>query len=287
METLPVDVVRYMSAVFLSDMDRLNLAQVNHKCCAIACLDARAVVYDSLLNVNGQPGFHKTAHGYWSVSFLDTLVDVDLQPKKWGCLAATEPWTFVQRWLCLPKDLKSEEFRRQCVHDVSLQIWHRDVLVSMKVLLTCNHDECGRLCSRLLSSTDKILLRRAVWYGKTDIVSCLLDEGCIDADADYGMALRLALSTLGYENTEENVAELVHELLKRGANPIRHGLWGIRLCLHLHFHIVGSLMCVYAMKWTRGQQLLSSFVQELETQGQTEQAYLVKISMKNFMFLCV
>lgn len=284
METLSVDVLRYLSTAYLSDMDRLHLAQVNHLCHNIASLDACPVMYDCLLNVEGQAGFYKTDHGYWSVSSR-TLVD--LQPKQWGCLAATDPWTFVRQWLCLPKALKSAEYRRECVHHVSLQIWHREVLVSMKVLLTCNHAECGRLCSRLLASTDKILLRRAVWYGKTDIVSYFLDEGRLDADADYGMALRLALSTLGYENTEANVAELVHELLKRGANPTRHGLWGIRLCLHLRFDTVASLLCVYAMKWTRGQRLLNSFVQELETEGNRDQAYLVKASMQNFMFLCV
>ena len=286
------DVLRYVFGSFLPDKDRLAVAQVCHSWHALARLDACPVIFDKILNVQDQTGFCRTRNGYWEL--VDRVSPCFRHPSELGMLAANDPWTFVRTWLSMMPSssswssstgIKSRDFRRQCVQSLCLQVWGPDVLVSIKVMLSCCHDECGLLCRRLLKSGSHQLFRRAVWYGKKDIVIYMLDEGGVDADADSGTPLRLALSTLGYENSEDEVADVVHELLLRGANPARHGLWGIRLCLHLRFYVIGSLMCTYAMKWSYGRNMLELFLEELRENGHMHQASLVHASMQNFMFL--
>lgn len=283
---LPTDVVRYVCREFLCDKDRLQMAQVSRMSHVLAGLDVcrpRPVIFDGILNVHGQPGFHKTRNGYWEL--VEFLPCTPTTPQELGALAASDPWYFVKVWLSMSRDVKTREFRRQCVHSFCLEVWDPRVLVSMKLLLSCSHEDCGLLCHGMLTSSNRQLLRRAVWYGKRDIVSYMLDEGGIDADVDNGTPLRLALSTLGYEHTEDEVVDVVHELLLRGANPTLHGLWGIRLCLHLQYYVVGSLMCTYAMKWSHGQRLLEELWHDLRQHGHDHHASLVKASMKNFIFV--
>lgn len=283
-DNIPLDVVRYVCRSFLSDKDRLQMAQVNRSLNAVACLDTcNPVIFDKILDVRGQPGFHQTRNGYWELDVLHEKQKHEKNPQKLGALAASDPWKFVKVWLSLQN--KTQDFRRQCVQNLCLQVWDPEVLVSMKVLLSCSHEECGLMCHGILTSSSRQLLRRAVWYGRKEIVTYMLDEGGIDADVDDGTPLRLALSTIGYEHTEDEVADVVHELLLRGANPTLHGLWGIRLCLHLQYYVVGSLMCTYAMKWSHGQRLLEELWHELRQHGHDHHASLVKASMKNYIFV--
>lgn len=284
---LPPDVVRFVCRSFLSDKDRLHMAQVNRSLHTLARLDTRGpVIFDRILDVRGQPGFRKTRNGYWELE-PENLVEVNSVSAvgALAALAASDPWKFVKVWLRMSRNVKTREFRCQCVYSLCLQVWDPQVLVSMKMLLSCSHEDCGLLCHGMLTSSSRQLLRRAVWYGKKDIVTYMLDEGGLDADVDDGTPLRLALSTLGYEHTEDEVVDVVHELLLRGANPTLHGLWGIRLCLHLQYYVVGSLMCTYAMKWSHGQRLLEELWHELRQDGRDHHASLVKASMKNYMFV--
>jgi len=272
MDAFPLDVLRYMASAFLSDQSRLTLAQVNRKARDACRLDVAPVLFDTILNVRRRQGFQQSPHGYWYVS--GKRPDHPAHPHELGCLAATHPWAFVKAWLHIPREVKTFEFRRQCIQSLSLHAWHPDLVVALKVLRT------GKA-----TGFDKQLLRRAVWYVRTDVMCYLLDHGNIQADADNGAALVLALSRLGSDPTETKMAALIHELLRRGANPTRHNLWGIRMCLQINFHIVASLMCVYAMRCDEGHRLLSSFVQELEDRGDKDLAALVRSSAGFIMFV--
>jgi hypothetical protein len=273
MDAFPLDVIRYMASAFLSDRHRLALAQVNRKARNACQLDVAPVVFDAILDVRHHEGFRQSRNGYWYVP-AGKRPDQPTHPQEMGCLAAAHPWAFVQAWLHIPREVKTSEFRRQCIQSLSLQEWHADVVVAMKILRAGN-----------ASRSDKQLLRRAVWYVRKDVVCYLMDYGNVPADGDNGAALVLALSTLGSDPSEMQVAALIHELLQRGANPTRHNLWGIRMCLQMNFHIVASLMCVYAMRWNEGRQLLSSFVQELEDRGDRDLAALVRSSADFIMFV--
>lgn len=280
MDDLPIDVLCHLASTFLGDRDRLALAQTHRSAWTAARRDTfpHPIVLDAVLDVRGQDGFRKSPHGYWYC--LPVVADwgVPTVPHHLGALASAKPWAFVRQWLCLSENLKTTTFRRQCVQSLSVQdTWHADVLVALKILLTTSRQRWGQ-------NLHSQLLRRAVWYGRTDVVTYLMDQ-VAPTDHESTALLQLALGTLGYENTESQGAELVHELLKRGANPLVHNLWAIRMTLQLNFLVVASLMCVYALKWYDGQTLLSLFVHELLDCDRTEHAALVKSSMKIFMFL--
>lgn len=272
MDAFPPDVLRYMASTFLPDQHRLTLAQVNRKAREACRLDVAPVLFDTILDVRHHEGFRQSPNGYWYVP--GKRPDQPAHPQELGCLAAAHPWTFVKAWVHIPREVKTSEFRKQCIQSLSLQEWHADVVVALKVL------RAGRV-----AGSDKQLLRRAVWYIRTDVVCYLMDQGNVPADGDNGAALVLALSALGTDSSEIQVAALIHELLKRGAVPTRHNLWGIRMCLQMNFHIVASLMCVYAMRWDEGRRLLSAFVQELEDRGDPDLAALVRSSADFIMFV--
>ena len=274
MQALPIDVLRYLGSVFLTDTQRLTLALVNRSMHNACRRDVDAVVFDTLLDVRGREGFQQSRNGYWYVP-VPVPPPPDKQhpphPYELGQLAATHPWEFARTWVRLPSSAKSFEFRRQCIRSLSLHVWHAEVLVAVKVLK-----------AHRPRAPDRQLFRRAVWYGCKEVVCFLMDDDKMPVDADDGAALSLALSTLGHDRSEAQVADLVQELLKRGANPTRHNLWGIRVCLQLDYHVVASLMCTYAMNWDGGHHLLSSLVEELEEDENQEHAALVRASAKLF-----
>ena len=282
MQGIPLDVLRFLATNFLPDRDRLALAQTCRRCHRVAHLDAAPVILDTVLDVRGREGFARSNNGYWFSLPTPDDMDVDPDPQFLGIMAATDPWAFVQRWMALPLHVKTAQFRRACLDGLTLHTmtWDLAILASLKVMLQCPHPACAGLCSHLLCASTHQLLRRAVWYGRIDVLCALLDQGKIDADVGEGTPLRLALGTLGYEQTEDQVAKIVYELLKRGASPLRHNLWGIRLCLQRNFYVVAALLCLYAVKHSGGQPKLCALLQELYASGYVEQAYLVKASME-------
>jgi hypothetical protein len=198
-----------------------------------------------------------------------------------GVLAATDPYSFIREWVAVPVSRKDVEFKNTCVAATVTHTtaWHNDVKVAFQIILRCCHKECPRLCLQVIAANGYQLVRRAVWYGRDDVLCFLLDKGRIPADVSGGTALRLALGTLGYEHSEDRVAKMVYELLKRGADPLRHNLWGIRLCLQRNFFVVAALLCMYASKEGVLHQRMHDLVHELYTQGSLEQAFLVKTAM--------
>lgn len=289
MQGIPLDVLRYIAKTFLSDRDRLRLAQANRRCHAVARLDASPVVFDAILDVRDREGFRQSPNGYWHPLPLPSF---DMNPQHLGMMAATDPWAFVKRWMTIPKEIKSLEFRQDCVDGFTLHTtaWNPDVVAALTVMLRCMHPDCNVLCARLLSTSAHQLLRRAVWYGRKDVLCFLLDKGNMDADVGEGAPLRLTIGTLGYEHTEDEVAEIVYELLERGADPLRNNLWGIRLCLQRNFYVVAALLSMYAAKRSEGRTKLLELVHDLYLTGHAEQAFLVKTSMEDahdFFCLCV
>jgi hypothetical protein len=149
---------------------------------------------------------------------------------------------------------------------MALHHWHEEVLLTIKVLR-----------SRRPRAPDRQLLRRAIWHCRTEVVCHLLDGG-MSVDASDGAALSLALSTLGHNRPEEQVADLVLELLMRGANPTRHNFWGLRVSLHLNYQVVAGLLCVYSMKVAGGERLLVDLVNEFENRDLSQHADIIRAS---------
>jgi hypothetical protein len=213
------------------------LAQVSRRLRGAAACDVPSFIPDSLLDVRNRSGFSRSSHGYSFVS--GGCVE---NQKNLGCLAATDPWAFVRTWMLLPASVKSPSFRRQCVQDLALQemAWHPEVVVSLRLLLP-----------RSFRYRNRALEKRAVWYANLAALSFLLDRGedAMHVDDENGALLRLALSTLGFEHPETTVVDVVRTLLDRGADPSRHDLWGIRLCLHMGFWELAALLCERAPPW--------------------------------------
>lgn len=287
------DVLRHLTRDYLTDRDRLSVACVNRFCHDVARVDVVPVLLDDVLGVvlHKDDIFARSKNGYWALSSPSAapmLGDPPVRSKteyEWGRLASEKPWGFVREWLVFPRERKTVAFRRLCVESMLVQSWNKDVLVSVRILLSCAHESCPKGCQKVLASTAKALLRQAVWVGQTDVVCFLLDEGNVPVDIDNGTALRLALSTLGLDAPEQEVAELIHELLKRGADPLQHEMWGLRLCLQMDFHIVASLLVVYSMQSYEGYVLLNNLVRELLEEELEADAALVRSSMGFFMFV--
>lgn len=274
---VPVDVLRLIAARFLADKDRLQLAQTCRRWRRIAAVDVSPVLLGFHFH-DSHPGFFTSPNGY--ATCIPEPNDED--PYRLGVLATTDPFAFVRQWLAIPNQKKSAAYRSECVSAMVLQAtaWHADVMASLKLLLTCRHRDCPCLCPRVLAANAYQLLRRAVWYGRDDIVCYLLDLGNIHPDVHGGSALRLALGTLGFEHSEDKVAHMVYELLRRGADPLRHNLWSIRLCLQRNFFVVAALLCMYsAHRDHAAASKMHDLVHELYAQGSIEQAYLVKTAM--------
>lgn len=289
MDRLSNDVLRYITSEFLTDRDRLSMACVNRQCHEVSHVDVTPPLFDEVLDASSQTGvlFDRSTNGYWGG--LAHAVPEDVTPYQWGRLAAERPWVFLCEWMAFPLATKDVSFRRQCVESLIVQAWHkRDVLVSVKALLSCQHPGCPspKACQQVLASTATQLLRQAVWVNQTDVVCYLLDVGKVPIDIDNGTALRLALSTLGLDFDEQQVATLVHELLRRGADPIQYQLWGIRMCLQMNFHVVASLLCVYAAGTYEGYVLLNNLVREfLEEEGDHDaDVALVRSTLRFYIF---
>ncbi len=283
-DVVPVDVLRLIAAVYLPCRDRLRLAQTSRRWLSVARIDASPVVLG--VDLREAPGFWRSPNGY--VTCVPEANDGD--PYRLGVLAATAPFAFIRQWVAVPMSRKDMGFKCDCLAATVTQTtaWHEDVKVAFHIVLTCRHVGCPGLCVRLLAANGYQLVRRAVWYGRDDVLCFLLDEGHIPADFNGGTALRLALGTLGYEHSEDRVAKLVYELLKRGADPLRHNLWGIRLCLQRNFFVVAALLCMYASKADAVHEGMLALVHELYTQGNLEHAFLVKTSMDEApAFFCV
>jgi len=264
MEDLPVELARYLGSVFLCDKDRLMFAQVNcsaHKACG---RDVDHVLMDDI-DVRGKHGFQRSPNGYWHAPELP--VGVKFHPIELGYLGAIDPYTFLRSWLHVPSSIKTRDFRRQCMQSLSLHGWHEEVLLSIQVLR-----------SHRPRSPDKYLFRRAIWHCRTEVVCHLLDGSSMTVDANDGAALSLALSTLGHDRPEGQVADLVLQLLIRGANPMRHNFWGLRVSLHLNYHVVAGLLCVYAMKVAGGESGLVALVNEYENRDLSQHADIIRAS---------
>lgn len=277
-DDVPVDILRLIAAEYLPCRDRLRLAQTSRRWKLVAAIDGSPVILEVCLR--GVPGFSRTPNGY--VTCVPCMNDGD--PCRLGVLAATDPYLFVRQWVAVPMVRKDAEFRHDCISATVAHTtaWHADIAIAFQIILTCRHKGCPRLCLRIIAANGYQLVRRAVWYGRDDVLCFLLDEGRIPADVSGGTALRLALGTLGYEHSEDRVAKIVYELLERGADPLRHNLWGIRLCLQRNFFVVAALLCVYASKGGEGgvvHERMLALVHELYTKGSLEQAFLVKTSM--------
>lgn len=238
MDALPPDVLRHIASTYLGDKDRLCFAQVCKKLKPIAELDVRSFLPDTVLDVRGIPGFQRSRNNYAYVPGYLGLEECG--ESNLGLMAAQDPWTFVRVWMRLSREIKTLEFRRQCVETLSLQsvAWHADVVVALRVLLP-----------KSVPIFSNALVKRAVWYAHLDAVAFLLDRGPMQADDENGALFRLALSTLGFEHSEAKVCGVVRELLRRGADPTRHDFWGIRLCLHMAFYDLTSLLCQHAVQW--------------------------------------
>lgn len=275
MREVPLDILRLISRDFLTDFDRLRLAQTCHRWNVIAGVDVCPVVLSDFMK--SVTGLTRSPHGYLTCESEPN----DGDPRRLGSLGATDPSTFIKQWLFLPSFHKNAEFRHTCISAIveSTTSWPADIVLVLRICLACRHKECAGRCKRLVAANAYQLLRRAVWYGREDVVRFLLDDCKIAADVNGGTALRLALGTLGYEHSEDRVARIVYELLERGADPLRHNLWGIRLCLQRNFLVVAVLLCVYAAKRDVAHDRLRGLVHELYTQGNLEQAYLVKTAL--------
>lgn len=276
---VPVDILRLIAAEYLPCRDRLHLSQTCRRWNLVARID---VVSPVLLVFLGKhiPGFTQSPNGYWTCA----LESNDGDPVRLGVLAATDPYAFIKQWLAVPLSHKNTEYRHTCMTATVMNTppttpWHADIIVAFRAILSCQHPHCFNLCHFVVTANAYQVLRRAVWYGREDVVCFLLDEGGVSADVNGGTALRLALGTLGYEHSEEKVARIVYELLDRGADPVRHNMWGIRLCLQRNFFVVAALLCIYAARLDAHPERMQNLIQELYTQGDLEQAFLVKTSL--------
>lgn len=264
MEFLPVELVRYVGSVFLREKDRLVLAQVNCIAREACGCDVDHILSDDI-DVCDKRGFQRSPNGYWHAS--DPPPGINPHPIELGYLAATAPYSFLRSWLHVPLCIKTRDFRRQCIESLSLHVWHEEVLLSIKVLR-----------SHRPRSPDKQLLRRALWYCRTEVVCHLLDGSNMSVDASDGAALSLALSTLGHDRPEGQVADLVLQLLIRGANPTRHNFWSLRVSLHLNYYVVAGLLCAYAMKVAGGESGLVALVNEYENRDLSQHADIIRAS---------
>lgn len=264
MQSLPVELLRYVGSSFLSDRDRLALAQVNRTTRQACRRDVDHVILDDIVDVRGKIGFSKSPSGYWHAP--EPLPGVKPHPLELGCLGATDPYAFLRAWLHISAYTKCNDFRRQCIQSMALHHWHEEIMLTIKILR-----------SRRPRAPDRQLLRRALWYCRTEVACHLLDCG-MAVDASDGAALSLALSTLGHNRPEEQVAELVLQLLIRGANPTRHNFWGLRVSLHLNYHVVAGLLCAYSMKVTGGETKLVALVNEFENRDLAQHADLIRAS---------
>ena len=264
MELLPVDLIRYIGSGFLSDKDRLSLAQVNGTTRQACMRDVDHVFFDGMADVMNKTGFQKSLNGYWYAPAPPP--GMRLHPQELGRLGAKDPYTFITAWLHIANYTKSNDFRRQCIQSMALENWHEEVLLTIKVIR-----------SRRPRAPNKQLLLRAIWYCRTEVVCYLLDSG-MSVDANDGAALSLALSTLSHNRPEQQVADLVLEMLKRGANPTRHDFWGLRVSLRLNAQIVSGLLSVYSTRISGGESRLMDLVNEFESRDLVQYADLIRVS---------
>jgi hypothetical protein len=277
MDTLPSEVVTHLARTFLCDQDRLSLASTSRHLRNVAGVDRPSVIFDHVLTVSDQEGFTRSRNGYWHVT--DPSLD-SMDADRLGHLAATDPWRFVRQWASnteVGSPPRTVAFRRACLNSMCMQAdrWHRDILSALRLLLHCGHRGCPSFCRRVLSATDTQILRQAIWYARLDIVAALLDHGNLDVDMNNGTPLRLALSTIGYENSEAAMLPTIEELLRRGADPVRDRLWGIRLSLQRRFYQVAGRLCAYAWRWPNGTTMLVSLACDLDS----EQAHVILMSL--------
>lgn len=231
---LPPDVLRFLSRRYLCDQERLTVStvcRVWHECCGI---DVPHVLLEHILSVDGQDGFRTSRNGYKYVHPIPTPMAC---PHRLGALASSDPWSFVRQWLVLPWACKDDILGRHVLAWLSIysSTWSEDVAVSFF----------------LLTRTPRVLhvessLKQAAWRCRRDVLRCLLHTpGAVDVDFDDGTLLRLALCTLGHENSEDTVVEFLDEVLQAGADTTRHNSWAIRLCLYNGYYVAATLLCLY------------------------------------------
>lgn len=301
MDSLPSDVGRYLASTFLRDRDRLRLACVSSRMHSIAARDQEGIVLDDILCVSGQEGFARSPHGYWHVTdppppllpsaTMMTRDDendgggggggdmIQGNADALGYVAAMDPWRFVKRWAWASSRSRGNtlQWKLRCLNSLCLHVgtWHPDVLSALTVLLHCEHGSCPRFCSRVLSGVDMQLMRQAIWHARRDVVQALLEKGCVAADMKHGAPLRLALSTVGYENGEAVMLPIVEELLRNRADPLRDRMWGIRLCFQRRYHALAALLCNYACRLPEGPAALTALACDLTI----DQAHVVLASL--------
>lgn len=275
MQSLPSEVGRYLASTFLHDRDRLRLACVSRHMHSVASRDRDGIVWDHVLCVAGQQGFAKSPHGYWHVtdhhrpmprspsSLSENAADADAL----GYVAAADPWRFVKCWAWASSypSPPSRQWKQRCLNSLCMHVdaWHPDVLSALTVVLHCEHPSCPRFCSRVLAAVDMQLMRQAIWHARLDVVKALLENGCVAADMKHGAPLRLALSSIGYENAEADMLPIVDELLRNFADPLRDRMWGIRLCFRRRLHEMAKLLCQYASKLPDGPAALTLLAHDL------------------------
>jgi hypothetical protein len=251
--------IRYIGS-FLTDRERIRVSNTCGYLRTLTRVDCSPVIFDHIVQVRAKEGFARSINGYWYVADTQGPQEADLDADMLGYISALAPWHFVKRWAVIASH-QSVTFWQQCVNSLCMSVeeWHADVLVALEAMLHCDHPTCPRFCRKVLAATDGQLIRQAIWQGRLDVMTALFKHGHLCADMNEGGPLRLALSTIGYENSESEILPLIDTLLDHGADPTRDFLWGLRLCLQRRFLQVAHCLCCSISSWPDGDAMLTTF----------------------------
>ena len=221
--------------------------------------------------------FYKCGH-FW---VMDRSTRTDVPP---GDMVLKQPDVFVQRWLSLPRDQRTDESRKRCLSEILAcrRIpWPDKMVLGLRALFRCGHATCprgGLVCRHLAPMNGWDLLRRASWMCHFQVLRFLVHDADVHVDVENGMPLRLAVCTavLVPPQDSSDAEQCVALLLEKGADHSRDNMWALRILLREGRFTLAALLYHHFLKGLLPDEMSNIRLQDLErSMAHTSEAFRV------------